>query len=83
MEEYKVQVPPVVSKFGGTYRVIGGNPSTVEGDWHPDYLVMLEFPSVEQAKAWYDSPDYEPLKQMRLASAHGNGVLIEGLPAAE
>ncbi|QEV30409.1 DUF1330 domain-containing protein [Streptomyces coeruleorubidus] len=82
LHAYKVQVLPVVAKFGGTYRVIAGNPSNVEGDWHPAYLVMLEFPSVEQAKAWYDSPEYEPLKRMRLASARGTGVLIEGLPAA-
>jgi uncharacterized protein (DUF1330 family) len=45
-------------------------------------MVMLEFPSVDQAKAWYYSPEYEPLKKMRLASARGAGVLIEGLPAA-
>ncbi|MEV0218528.1 DUF1330 domain-containing protein [Streptomyces sp. NPDC050704] len=82
LKEYTTLAPAVVAKFGGTYRVIAGNPFRIEGDWNPDYLVMLEFPSVAQAKAWYDSPEYAPLLQMRLDSCDSTGVIIEALPAA-
>ncbi|KMS71327.1 hypothetical protein ACM01_27450 [Streptomyces viridochromogenes] len=79
LEKYKDLVPATIAKFGGRYRVLGGNPSVVEGDWSPSHLVMIEFPSFEQAKAWYESSDYEPLKQMRFASAEGTGIIMEGL----
>ncbi|GAB2961504.1 DUF1330 domain-containing protein [Streptomyces pseudoechinosporeus] len=79
LEAYTAKAPKTVAEFGGTYRVIGGNPAVIEGDWRPTYLVLLEFPSVEQARAWYNSPGYEPLKQERLASVDANGIIIEGL----
>ena len=78
-DDYRRQVPPVVEKFGGKYLVRGGNLETVEGDWTPRRLVVLEFPSVEKAKEFYDSEDYQPLKALRLSSTDSKMVLVEGV----
>ncbi|HKT05272.1 MAG TPA: DUF1330 domain-containing protein [Rugosimonospora sp.] len=79
LERYRSQVPEIVARYGGQYRIIGGNPATVEGDWSPGFLIMLEFPTVEQAKSWYGSPEYEPWKRLRLDSVEGTGVFVEGI----
>jgi uncharacterized protein (DUF1330 family) len=79
-EEYKRRVPETVTRYGGAYRILGGAAQVVEGAGTfaaPD--VMIEFPSVEAARAWYQSDDYRPLKAMRLAALRANGLLVEGL----
>ena len=57
----------------------GGRTETLEGDWHPKRVVVLEFPSPEQAKKFYDSPEYGPLKALRLRAAKSKLLLVEGL----
>ena len=79
LEEYRQQVPATVAKFGGRFIVRGGKFETLEGQWHPKRLVVLEFPSVEQAKRWYDSEEYRPLKAMRFKASKSNLVLVEGV----
>ena len=79
LEEYKRNVGPVVEKFGGRYKVMGGRTTVLEGDWKPSYPVIIEFESAEQARAWYDSDDYRDLKALRQSAVTCNGVLIEGL----
>jgi uncharacterized protein (DUF1330 family) len=81
LEAYKAAVKPVVERFGGRYLVLGGRFEAREGTWKPRFPVMLEFPSYDQARRWYDSDDYRELKALRLASGHFNAVLIEGLVA--
>jgi uncharacterized protein (DUF1330 family) len=66
-------------KYEGRYIVRGGKVETLEGDWTPKRLVVLEFPSVEDAKAWYDSPDYAEAKALRLVSTKSNIIVVEGL----
>ena len=80
MEAYRAQVFATVAKHGGRYRVIGGNCHVVEGCWQPAFPVMIEFPSMEAARGWYDSPDYAPLKALLLAATRGNAVFMESLP---
>jgi uncharacterized protein (DUF1330 family) len=58
MEEYRKRVPATLAAYGGRFLVRGGAHQTVEGDWKPNRLVVLEFPSMEQAKRWYDSEEY-------------------------
>lgn len=79
LEEYRQQVPATVTKYGGRFIVRGGKYERLEGDWQPKRLVLLEFPSVEQAKRWYDSDEYRPLKAMRLKASNGNLILVEGV----
>ena len=79
LEEYRKQVPATIAKYGGRFIVRGGKFETLEGEWHPKRLVVLEFPSVEQAKRWYDSEEYRPLKAMRFKASKSNLVLVEGV----
>ena len=79
MEEYRKLVPPTLAKYGGRFVVRGGAHQTVEGDWKPNRLVILEFPSLEQAKRWYDSEEYRAPKAMRLRAGRTNLVLVDGV----
>lgn len=78
-EEYKKGVGATVAAYGGKSLVRpGGTMEVLEGDWKPKRLVILEFPSAAQLKAWYNSPEYKPLLQIRLRSAKSSLVMIEG-----
>ncbi|WP_270938665.1 DUF1330 domain-containing protein [Falsiroseomonas oryzae] len=77
-ERYRADVPPVIAKFGGRYLVRGGELQPLEGDFGLHRLVVLEFPSVEAARRFYDSPEYAPLLQLRLASTRSRVVLADG-----
>ena len=59
-----------------------GEPAVVEGNWRPSFLVMIEFPSLERATAWYSSDDYKDLKAMRLSAVDSEGVLMTGIEEA-
>ncbi len=77
--EYGKLVPETVAAFGGTYVVRGGAPEKVEGDYNPARIVVLQFDSVARAKQWYDSPEYAPLKEMRLKASTGDIYFVEGV----
>lgn len=77
--EYKHLAPAAVALYGGKYIARGGQTETLEGNWHPNRLVILEFPSLEQAKAWLNSPEYAPARALRHRYATSNMVVIEGL----
>jgi uncharacterized protein (DUF1330 family) len=79
MEEYRKQVPATLAKYGGRFLVRGGAHQTVEGDWKPSRLVVLEFPSMAEARRWYDSEDYRGPKAMRLGAGRTNLVMVEGV----
>jgi uncharacterized protein (DUF1330 family) len=78
MDEYRSRVAPTVEKFGGRYLVRGGPFEVVEGTYQPVRLAMLEFPSMDQARSWYDSQEYQELKQMRLTATVSNGFFMTG-----
>lgn len=77
-EEYRRQVLPVVQKYGGRFIVRGGKVEALEGGWAPRRLVALEFPSMEQARKFYRSPEYAPLIALRRKASRGKLVLVEG-----
>lgn len=79
LEEYKQKAGPVVESFGGRYRVLGGPTTVFEGNWEPRFPVIIEFESVERARAWYESDQYRELKALRQSAVVCNGVLIKGL----
>jgi uncharacterized protein (DUF1330 family) len=78
-EQYKGMAPGSIAQYGGRYIARGGETETLEGDWTPKRLVILEFPSVAEAKAWWDSPEYASAKALRHATAESKMVVIEGL----
>lgn len=80
-ERYKQLAPPSIARYGGRYIVRGGATETLEGTWQPPRFVILEFPNMEQARAWWGSPEYAAAKSLRQSSAHTMMLLAEGLPA--
>ncbi len=76
---YREQAPPIVAAFGGKYIVRGGALDVLEGEWQPKRLVILEFPTVDQAKAWWTSEEYSEPKQLRRQTTHTNMIVVEGL----
>lgn len=78
-EEYRKLSPPTLAQYGGRFLARGGPTETLEGDWSPRRLVILEFPSMEKARAWIDSPEYAPARRLRQLSSNSNLVLVEGV----
>lgn len=79
-ERYKQLTPGSIAAFGGRFVARGGPVTTLEGDWVPGRLVVVEFPSLERAQAWYDSPEYRPARDLRQRTATSRLVLIDGVP---
>lgn len=77
-KEYMALVKPVIEAAGGRYLVRGGTHTVLEGDWNPTRLVVLEFPSSDAARSFYDSPEYRGLKSMRQSCSRANLVIVEG-----
>ena len=77
-DEYKKLAPTAVALYGGRYLARGGRAETLEGDWPVNRLVILEFESVENAKAWLNSPEYAPARAMRHKYAVSKMVVVEG-----
>lgn len=78
-EAYKKLSPATVALYGGRFLARGGRVDTLEGNWSPQRVVILEFPSMAEAQAWSDSPEYAPAKRLRQMSAKSNLVMIEGV----
>ena len=76
--EYSQQVPATIQKYGGRFLHRGGPVSVLEGDWPQIRRVIIEFPSVEAARQWWDSPEYEKPKALRRANSTGRLILLEG-----
>lgn len=79
MEEYKKLSPATVRQYGGRFLARGGRTEILEGTWSPRRLVILEFPSMEQAEAWVDSPEYAPAKALRQRASRSNLIVAEGI----
>jgi uncharacterized protein (DUF1330 family) len=77
-EEYRKQVPAVVAKYGGKFIVRGGKVEALEGGWSPKRMVVLEFPSMEQALKWYRSTEYAPLIKLRQKASRGKVLIVDG-----
>jgi len=78
-EEYKKLAAPTVTAYGGRYVARGGAAEVLEGDWTPNRLVVLEFPTLAQAQAWWSSPEYSAAKAIRQRTAGTNMVLVAGM----
>jgi uncharacterized protein (DUF1330 family) len=78
-EEYKAKCPPTIEAHGGKYIARGGQAETLEGNWVPKRVVVLQFPSVEAAKTWHASADYGPVKAIRDRTARSRMIVVEGL----
>lgn len=77
-EEYKKQASDTVHKCGGKYIVRGGTTEVLEGEWQPKRIVVLEFPSMQQAKEWLNGEGYRKPRKLRHQTAKTNMILVEG-----
>jgi uncharacterized protein (DUF1330 family) len=75
---YSAAVESTFTPFGGRYVVRGGKVNSLEGD-ATKRIVMIAFPSLEQAQAWYDSPAYRAIRPIRQQSATTKAFIVEGL----
>jgi uncharacterized protein (DUF1330 family) len=78
-ERYRPLAAAAIARHGGKYLVRGGPGETLEGEGDLKRIVVLEFPSVEQARRFYDSPDYREALPLRLASSRGRLFIVEGV----
>lgn len=78
--DYIPNVPALIEKHGARYVVRGGAVDVKDGDWHPDRLVVLEFPSKKAANSFIEDPEYAPIAAIRQEAASTNMVLSEGVP---
>lgn len=81
-ERYKQLSPPTVAQYGGRFVARGGRTETLEGDWSPQRVVIIEFPSVEQARAWAESPEYAPARKLRQQASRSKLIIVEGVAPA-
>ena len=79
-EQYRQRVTATIEAFGGRYLVRGGATELLEGDFAPKRLVILEFPDMTRLKAWYQSPAYRPLIELRQKTTTSTLVAVEGVP---
>ena len=83
MEQYKKYVavtPGIIEKFGGRFIARGGETVTLEGPEEKNRVVLVEFPSMEKAKAFYYSDEYQAAIQLRKDAATGSFIVVDGAP---
>lgn len=78
-EIYRAQVPATLKNFSGEFIVRGGTMEVLEGKWAHPRCVVIRFPDMKSAKAWYSSPEYAGPKGLRQASADTNMIVVEGV----
>jgi uncharacterized protein (DUF1330 family) len=78
-EEYRKQVGPALQKYGGRFIVRGGPVHHLEGQWQPKRVVVVEFDSVERAKAFSDAPEYAQAKAIRHRTSNSSVIVVEGV----
>ena len=78
-ENYKKLAAEAIAKYEGRYLARGGDMETLEGDEESRRLVIVVFPTLEQAKTFYDSPEYARAKAAREGAANGQFVIVDGI----
>ena len=80
-KQYMAAAPATIAAAGGEYLVRGGKSETLEGGWSPVRVAILKFPSYDQAKAWWSSPEYAAAKAIRQACAATEMIVADGVPS--
>lgn len=78
-EEYKKLTPATIAAYDGKFVVRGGQTETLEGNWQPERIVVLEFPTVKRAKEWWSSDMYSKAKMIRQRAAKTKMIVVQGV----
>jgi len=73
----------ILALYGGRLLVVDGSPEILEGQWPHTRTVLIEFPSKDKARQWYESPEYRAVAGLRHEAAHANLVIVEALPGID
>ena len=76
-EEYQRRVPAYVAAYDGRFIVRGGRSQTLEGSWQAHRVVVIEFPSMTQLLAFYDSAEYATLKSLRMHASDSRIIAVD------
>ncbi|MGC5020416.1 DUF1330 domain-containing protein [Micromonospora sp. DT47] len=76
--EYIARIQSTLDPYQGRFRVHGADVEVIEGDW-PGTVVIVEFPDVERARAWYASPAYQEILPLRLRHIEGSLIIVQGV----
>ena len=77
--EYRRRNTDAVAAHGSRFVVRGGAVTLLEGEWPTERIVVMEFPDAAAARAWWESDDYAPLKELRRGASDTNIILVEGV----
>ncbi len=77
-QAYITGLTGMVEKQGGRFIVTSSEAHVAEGKWLPGRLVVIEFPSMQALRGWYDSEEYRPLLELRLKSSRSEAIMVEG-----
>ena len=78
-EEYLRRVIPTIEQYGGRYLTRSGNYKVLEGNWRPNWVSVIEFPTMAILEAWFRSPEYQPLIALRQSASTDSLIAVEGL----
>ena len=79
-KKYTARTPDIIARHGGRFLVRGGPVETLEGEEFSERLVVVEFPDLETARAFYASPEYQDVMVFRQASSEARFILADGVP---
>jgi uncharacterized protein (DUF1330 family) len=82
LRAYLEASPALIAAHGGRYLARGGTIEVLDGDFEPKRVTIVEFPTMDDVRAWYRSPEYERIRPIRLENAESSMVLVEGLPTS-
>jgi uncharacterized protein (DUF1330 family) len=82
-QSYRTHAAEAIAKYGGRYLARGGEIQTLEGTWNPKNIVVVEFPSLDQARAWYRSADYAQALEFRDKALSRNLIFVDGVEPAK
>ena len=80
LNEYGRRAYPTLAAHGARF-LASASPSSyevLEGEWRPELVAVVEFPSLDAARAWYSSPEYEAAKPFRQRASRSNMLLLDG-----
>ena len=79
IETYRTRAAASIAAHGGRYLARGGTIEKLEGDWTPRNIIVVEFPDMERARAWYRSPEYALALEVRDKALSRNLIVVEGV----